>query len=313
MPSIEYTQSKGLVQKSSTSATLDLQGELFGYRQNVKELGDATHQLTVADSGKELLLTRAGGSAILLPAVKGVKTDLKLTQGGVFTAGEELTFDAFGRNFKLFVVAEDGHESGKRVTAAGVLDANGTHFALRLGANGAGAIGNLRTLLLNGAHDFAALTGVTVSALDGGNNFFTIIALSAGAINNGTISGTQKPNGAAQGEAPITNLTLTSAPTLGQDSISNASGLRYRFVVGVALTTNTTIDIPTDRLGTSGVFAGTVLRTGDALPASADTMTIAQAHDNLGDYYEFLCDGGATPTWYVSGYGRKNNAVVGFA
>ena len=167
MPSIEYTQSKGLVQKSSTDATLDLQGELFGYRQNIKELDSATHQLTVADSGKELLLTRAGGNAILLPAVKGVKTDLKFTAGGTFTLGQTLTFDAFGRNFKLVVVAENGIATGTRATSAGVASATGDHFALRLGADQAGAATNLRTLLADGAVDFTALTGVDVGAVDG--------------------------------------------------------------------------------------------------------------------------------------------------
>ena len=35
MPSVEYTQSKGLVQKSSTDATLDLRGELSGFRKKI--------------------------------------------------------------------------------------------------------------------------------------------------------------------------------------------------------------------------------------------------------------------------------------
>mgnify|MGYP000123061645 CR=1 FL=1 len=87
MPSVEYTKEKGLVQKSSTSSSLDLRGELSGHRQAVRTLATATEQLSVADSGKELLLG-TNVRSVLLPAVAGVKTTVKFTIGGVFTDGD---------------------------------------------------------------------------------------------------------------------------------------------------------------------------------------------------------------------------------
>lgn len=307
MPSLQYTQTKGLIHVNSSDETLDLQGQLYGYKQKVESLSSASHQLSLADSGKELLLAKTDGQTVLLPAVAGVKTDLKLTAQRAFTVGTTIDFSAFGRTFKLQVVAQGGAvASGKRIDSNGVASATGDRFALEAGADAAGAGSNLRNLLAADAEDFVALSGVTLSAAAAA---FTIIADAEGASNNGTV---------AISEAA--DLVLTDAPNNGQDTIASAAGAKIRLVVSVALGTNVLVKIPTDRLDdaangdTQGSFVGTVLRTGGSVGASNDTMTIDAAHDNLGDFYEFICDGDTTsPKWYLSGVGQKNAAVVSFA
>ena len=63
MPSVEYTQSKGLFQKSSSKDAsgnllpeLNLKGELFGYRHKVLKVNSTT-ELSASDSGAVVLLT----------------------------------------------------------------------------------------------------------------------------------------------------------------------------------------------------------------------------------------------------------------
>lgn len=305
MPSVEYTQSKGLVQKSSTDATLNLQGEIIAARKKVETLADASHQLTIEDSGKELLLGRANGQTILLPAVAGVKTDLKLTAQRQFTEGTTIDFDAFGRKFKLQVVANNGALTGKRINAAGNVDAAGDRFAVRDGGNNDVAAGTvLQDLFKNGAEDFTALANVTVSNMAGAA--FTIIAAAEGAVNNGTVTISE-----------AADLVLDDAPTNGQDVIAEGKGLHIRLVVGVALDASPTVVVPTDRLdaaaggNTQGEFVGTVLFTGAHEVAAGDTMTIDHAKETVGDYYEFICDGAADkPKWYVSGVAKTDNAAT---
>ena len=73
MPVVEYTAEKGLVQKSGTTASLDLQGQLFGHRAGIKSVSGAT-TLSVADSGKTILVTASQGGAaydIGLPRLNG--------------------------------------------------------------------------------------------------------------------------------------------------------------------------------------------------------------------------------------------------
>ena len=309
MPSVEYTQSKGLVQKSSTEASISLQGVLSGQRQQLESLTLASHQLTVADSGKDLLLEKANGQTILLPAVAGVKTDLKLTALRQFTVGTTIDFDAFGRKFKLQVVAEGGAVvTGKRIDDQGVASATGDRFALEqgAGANAAGSAGELRNLLATGAEDFAALANVTVSALNGAA--FTVIANSEGSSNNGTVVISE-----------AADLTLTDAPTNGQDVIQNAKGLKVKLTVNVALDASPTVVIPTDRLdavaggNTQGSFVGTVLVTGANVASAGDVMTIDHTKETIGDHYEFICDGNTTAAkWFVSG-NAKTAAAVSFA
>lgn len=308
MPSVEYTQSKGLVQKSSTEASISLQGVLSGQRQQLESLTSASHQLTVADSGKDLLLEKADGQTILLPAVAGVKTDLKLTALRQFTVGTTIDFDAFGRKFKLQVVADGGAvPTGKRIDANGTASATGDRFALEQGAGTAAqAIQVLRDLLGAGAEDFAALANVTVSARAG--DAFTVLADSEGSSNNGTVVISE-----------AADLTLTDAPTNGQDVIQNAKGLKIKLTVNLALGTSPTVVIPTDRLdaaaggNTQGSFVGTVLVTGANVAAAGDVMTIDQTKETIGDHYEFICDGNTTAaTWFVSG-NAKTAAAVSFA
>ena len=64
MPSVEYTQVKGLVQKSSTDAALDLRGELQGLRYKLEDLA-ADRNITAAESGKVFLCANADHTVTL--------------------------------------------------------------------------------------------------------------------------------------------------------------------------------------------------------------------------------------------------------
>ena len=306
MPSVEYTKEKGLVQKSSTSSSLDLRGELSGHRQAVRTLATATEQLSVADSGKELLLG-TNVRSVLLPAVAGVKTTVKFTIGGVFTDGEIFTFEGFGRKFKLKIVADAADaNSGKLVST----DADGVKtFQLENGVNQAGAGTNLHALLKNGANDFAALSGVAVEDVAG--NAFRIDASAVGSSNNGTLL--NKDGDAFAANAAIaTNLTVNVLPTQGQDAIADAAGLRIR-LVAAAIDGNIVVEIPKDDAAAGrdeGSLVGTVLNKGGVEPVSGDAMTIDNGHDIAGDFFEFLCDGAASPKWYVSGAIQSDQAAA---
>ena len=300
MPSVEYTKSKGLVQKSSQEASLSLQGVMSGQRRTLESLTSASHQLTVADSGKELLLSKTNGQSILLPAVAGVRTDLKLTAQQKFTPGTTIDFSVFGASFKLQVVANNAVAlTGQRIDSTGAVSATGDRFALRDGgADAAGSAGVLRTLL-GGVQDFVAISDVTIA---GNAAEVTMRADKEGASNNGTVTISE-----------AADLVVTDEPNNGQDTISDASGLRIKLVVNAALGTDVTVAIPTDRLdgaNSQGAFVGTVLVTGNNVPAQADTMTIDQSKDTIGDYYEFICDGNTTSAkWYVSGVAKTADAV----
>ena len=64
MPSVEYTQSKGLHQKSSDNATLDLRGELQGLRYKLEDLA-SDRDITAAESGKVFLCANADHTVTL--------------------------------------------------------------------------------------------------------------------------------------------------------------------------------------------------------------------------------------------------------
>ena len=82
MPSVEYTQSKGLFQKSSSKDAsgnilpeLQLKGTLFGHRAKIKNVTGAVG-LTAEDSGSVILITPGNADyAISLPELTAAHTD----------------------------------------------------------------------------------------------------------------------------------------------------------------------------------------------------------------------------------------------
>ena len=82
MPSVEYTQSKGLHQKASSKDAsgnllpeLNLKGALFGHRPKIKTVTGTT-TLTAQDSGSIILITPANADyAITLPDLEALHTD----------------------------------------------------------------------------------------------------------------------------------------------------------------------------------------------------------------------------------------------
>ena len=124
MPVVEYTAEKGLVQKSGTTASLDLQGQIFGNRVSVMSVSDAV-TLTVADSGKTILATPKGGAAydITLPKldstsdVEGLHFRIILAATGL-GAAEDVSIKQNHANddFVGHIIADDGVTSGANTT-----------------------------------------------------------------------------------------------------------------------------------------------------------------------------------------------------
>lgn len=116
MPIVEYTAEKGLVQKSGTTASLDLQGQLFGHRAGIKSVSAAT-TLTVADSGKVILVTASQAGAaydIALPALSGTGDEgtcykFILVQAGNAVASDvTISVGAAADDFVGHIVATNG-------------------------------------------------------------------------------------------------------------------------------------------------------------------------------------------------------------
>ena len=89
MPSIEYTQAKGLVQKLSSSATLDLRGELSGFRKKIVSVTESV-TLTNNDSGNVFLATAAAGLDITLPESPETGTKYRVIAAADVGAGVEI-------------------------------------------------------------------------------------------------------------------------------------------------------------------------------------------------------------------------------
>ena len=77
MPSVEYTQVKGLVQKSSTDAALDLRGELSGFRKKIVPISAAANTLKNEDSGKVFLVTHDADNDIDITLPAAPETGVK--------------------------------------------------------------------------------------------------------------------------------------------------------------------------------------------------------------------------------------------
>ena len=89
MPSVEYTAAKGLVQKSSDSAILDLRGALSGFRKKIVAVtADVT--LTNNDSGSVFLATAAADLEITLPADPETGTKYRVIAAANVGAGVDI-------------------------------------------------------------------------------------------------------------------------------------------------------------------------------------------------------------------------------
>lgn len=133
MPVVEYTAEKGLVQKSGTTASLDLQGQLFGHRAGIKSVNGAT-ALTVADSGKTILVTASQAGAaydIALPALSGTGDEgtcykFILVQAGNAAASDvTISVGAAADDFVGHIVATNGVDTAAAGDEDITFDQNG--------------------------------------------------------------------------------------------------------------------------------------------------------------------------------------------
>ena len=153
MPSVEYTQAKGLFQQASKKDAsdnllpeLNLKGSLFGHRAKIKNVTGAT-QLTALDSGSIILITPGTADyAITLPDLTAAFTDegLKYT----FILAKSLVHGE-NDNFNVTINQADDADDFKGTIISGVsgnsVIANNEGTIRFTQAQGAGA-GNIRAL-----------------------------------------------------------------------------------------------------------------------------------------------------------------------
>ena len=308
MPSLEYTLSKGLINKKTGGSEINLQGIITKARKKVTTLGDAAalQSPTKADSGIEHLIpAQSQGSTITLPNFAGRKTSGKIhlngANGGILTVGDTIIFNSvFGRSFTLTAVADNGGDSN------GVLQADGS-FGLEIGAgpNATQAIDHLQNTLsgVGGNNVLTALAGVTMTQTDGGASL-TIEANTVGEINNGSVTST------------IANTPTITGFSDGVDTRdSDASGVELRYMMSA--TAGNTIDIilPVNNANTKGTFdvtlAGGALATNagaNGQISSSNTKVTFAATAVAGDYVLLTYDGNSQ--WYVTGASSVDDAIV---
>lgn len=305
MPSLEYTQSKGLVQKSSTTDEISLQGQLFSQRDKVTEIADGaankdlllTH--TLEDSGRQYVIAAQTNSSkhILLPRTVARKTSAKITAGNTLTLGSVTTVSAFGKTIKLKAVAQGGAiANNAEVDSTGAAVAGGGFRAVQLGANAAGAIDNLNAVLDNATN----LPDVVYAQPQ--VSILTLLADTAGSSNNGTIT------------TDDANLTIDFQPDDGGDTVSNTAGFTVKYRLKAAPGQVVQVRVGENNIGTTdaGVLVKGLMMsaggTGNADNADDDHLAFA-ADANIGDVAEFVYDGSGV--FYVNGL-QKVNAKVTF-
>lgn len=306
MPSIEYTQSKGLVQKSSTTDEISLQGQLFSQRDKVTEITDGaankkllfTH--TLEDSGRQYIIAGQTVDAkhILLPRTVARKTSAKITASDPLTLGSVTTVQAFGKTIKLKAVAEGGViNNNDEVNSAGAAEVGGGFRAVQLGGAAANAIDNLEAVL-DAAGNLPDVAYAQPAATS-----LTLEAAAVGSASNGTIT------------TDDANLTIDFQPDDGGDAISNTTGFSVKYRLKAAPAQIVQVRVGENNIGTTdtGVLVKGLMMsaggTGNADDGN-DTHLAFAADANIGDVAEFVYDGSGV--FYVNGL-QKVDAKVTFA
>lgn len=305
MPSLEYTQSKGLVQKSSTTDEISLQGQLFSQRDKVTEVADgaANKQLllthTLEDSGRQYVIAAQTIDAkhVLLPRTVARKASAKITASDPLTLGSVTTVQAFGKTIKLKAVAEGGAiANNDEVNSAGAAEAGGGFRAVQLGAAAANAIDNLQAVLdAAGNLPDVAYAQPAATAL-------TLLAAAAGSSNNGTIT------------TDDANLTINFQPDDGGDAVSNTAGFTVKYRLKSAPGQVVQVRVGENNIGTTDaavLVKGLMMSAGGTGNAdnTDDTVLEFAGDANIGDVAEFVYDGSGV--FYVNGL-QKVDAKVTF-
>ena len=86
-------------------------------------------------------------------------------------------------------------------------------------------------------------------------------------------------------------------------AVATSSGLRFKFVVGLAFaTTNWTV------LAASNVIEGSVIVNGSHVAGvNENTISFVASAESVGDFAELVCDG---THWYVNGSGVTTGAIT---
>ena len=86
-------------------------------------------------------------------------------------------------------------------------------------------------------------------------------------------------------------------------AVATSSGLRFKFVVGLAFaTTNWTV------LAASNVIEGSVIVNGSHVAGvNENTISFVASAESVGDFAELVCDG---TNWYVNGSGVTTGSIT---
>ena len=305
MPSLEYTQAKGLVQKSSTTDDISLQGQVFGQRDKVTEIANGaadrklllTHALE--DSGKQFVIAgqTVDSKHILLPRTVARKTSALLALGGALTVGKTLTIDAFGARIKFLVVADNGEANGTVVDSTGAAAAGGGFIAVRVGAtpNAAEGIDNLAVAIPH-ANAFTN----TVSVAQPTASTLSIEAAAAGS-KNGTIT------------TDDANLSVTFQPNDGGDAVSSTAGFSVRYRLKAAPAQTVAVRVGENNIGTTDaavLIKGLIMSGGGTgnFDDGGDTKVTFAADASIGDFLELVYDGSGV--FYATGLQKANGKIV---
>lgn len=107
----------------------------------------------------------------------------------------------------------------------------------------------------------------------------------------------------AEDSGKVLILKAAAGAQITLPAVATSSGLRFKFVVGLAFaTTDWTV------LAASNVIQGSVLVNGAHVAAvNENTISFVASAESVGDFAELVCDG---TNWYVNGSGVSAGSIT---
>jgi hypothetical protein len=107
----------------------------------------------------------------------------------------------------------------------------------------------------------------------------------------------------AEDSGKVLILKAAAGAQITLPAVATSSGLRFKFVVGLAFaTTNWTV------LAASNVIEGSVLVNGAHVAGvNENTISFVASAESVGDFAELVCDG---TNWYVNGSGVSAGSIT---
>jgi len=107
----------------------------------------------------------------------------------------------------------------------------------------------------------------------------------------------------AEDSGKVLILKAAAGAQITLPAVATSSGLRFKFVVGLAFaTTNWTV------LAASNIIEGSVIVNGSHVAGvNENTISFVASAESVGDFAELVCDG---TNWYVNGSGVTAGAIT---